>query len=137
MAGLTALAAIPWIVFALSQAEFARLNLPTDEHAQLEHWIRMAVFAIVMIVWALIGATDLPGWRLTAWTVAYGSIVYGLQSLVFPSQASAAAAGWAIAALAWGVAYLVAAERRVRAAKTAIARQELNESADDLQRHHS
>ena len=137
MAGLTALAAIPWIVFALSQAEFARLNLPTDEHAQLEHWIRMAVFAIVMIVWGLIGATDLPGWRLTAWTVAYGSIVYGLQSLVFPSQASAAAVGWAIAALAWGVAYLVAAERRVRAAKTAIARQELNESADDLQRHHS
>ena len=133
MASLTALAVIPWLVFALGQIELSRLNLPGDAHDQMEHWNRMAVFATLIIVWGLIGSTDLPGWRLTAWIVAYASIIYGLQSLVFPSQASAAAAGWAIAALAWGVAYLVAAERRVRAAKTAIAGQGLNESADDLQ----
>jgi len=114
MVGLTALAAIPWIVFALSQAKLAQLNLPTDEHAQMEHWTRMAVFAILMIVWGLIGSTDLSGWRLTAWLVAYGSVVYGLQSLFFPHQASAALAAWAITAAGWGVIYLVATERRAR-----------------------
>jgi len=115
MAGLTILAAIPWVVFALSQAEFARLNLPTDAHAQMEHWTRMAVFAVLMIVWGLLGATHLPGWRITAWTVSYGSIIYGLQSLVFPHQVSAAPTVWAIAAAGWGVVYLVATERRARA----------------------
>lgn len=114
MAGLTLLAAIPWIVFTVGQAELAQLNLPGDEHAQMEHWTRMAVFATLMIVWGLIGATDRPGWRLTAWTVAYASVVYGLQSLLFSSQASAAPAGWPLAAAGWGMAYLVAAERRAR-----------------------
>jgi hypothetical protein len=118
MVGLTLLAAIPWIMFALSQAELARLDLSTDEHAQLEHWTRMAAFALLMIVWGLIGATDLPGWRITAWTAAYAAVVYGLQSLVFPDQASAAPTSWAIAAAGWGVTYLVAAERRARAAKS-------------------
>lgn len=47
MAGLTALAAIPWLIFALSQLELSRLNLPTDAHDQLEHWNRMAAFAIL------------------------------------------------------------------------------------------
>ena len=114
MAGLIALAAIPWIVFALSQVEFSRLNLPGDAHDQMEHWNRMAVFAILMIVWGLIGATDLPGWRITAWLVTYSSVVYGLQSLLFSSQASAAPAGWAFAAVVWGSAYLIMAERRAR-----------------------
>jgi hypothetical protein len=68
-----------------------------------------------MIVWGLLGSTDLPGWRITAWIVAYGSIVYGLQSLVFPHQASAAPASWAIVTVGWGAVYLVAAERRARA----------------------
>jgi hypothetical protein len=114
MLGLTALAAIPWLAFALSQAELQRLNIAADEHAQMEHGQRMAVFASLMIVWGLIGSTNLPGWRLAAWIVAYGAIVYGLQSLVFPVQASAAPAGWAIAAAGWGAAYLVAAEQRRR-----------------------
>ena len=114
MVGLTALAAIPWFVFALSQIELSRLNLPTDVHDHMEHWNRMAVFGILMVVWGLIGSTDLPGWRITAWTVAYGSVVYGLQSLVFPHQASAAPTVWAIAAAVWGVVYLVATERRAR-----------------------
>ena len=116
MAGLTALAVIPCIIFGFSQVELSRLDLPTEVHDQMEHWNRMAVFAILMIVWGLIGATDLSGWRLTAWIVAYGSIVYGLQSLVFPHQASAAPVGWAIAAVGWGATYLFAAERRARSA---------------------
>ena len=116
MTFLVVLAVIPCIAFALNQGELSQLNLPGDEHDQMEHWNRMAVFAILTIVWGLIGATNLPGWRLTAWIVAYGSILYGLQSLVFPHQASAAPAGWAIAAAGWGVAYLVTAERRARSA---------------------
>ena len=117
MTSLVSLAAIPWIILAISQIELSRLNLPGDTHDQMEHWQRMAVFASLMIVSGLIGATDRTGWRLTAWTVAYGSVIYGLQSLLFSSQASAAPAGWAIAAAGSGVAYLVAAERRARSAR--------------------
>ncbi len=116
MAALSA-AAAAWIPFAYRQAQLQRLAAPGDVHAEMEHWSRMAVFALLLIVWALIGASDYRGWRLTAWVAGLGSIWYGLQSLLFP-VASAAALPWALAAVGWGVAYIFVAERRARAAQS-------------------
>lgn len=116
MAALSAAAAAVWIPFAYNQAQLQMLAAPGDAHAEMQHWSRMAVFALLLILWALIGASDYRGWRLTAWVAGLGSIWYGLQSLLFP-VASAAALPWALAAVAWGVAYIFVAERRARAAK--------------------
>lgn len=114
MTALTAVAAVVWIRFAIAQAQLQRLAVPGDTHAAMEHWNRMAAFALFVVMWALIGATDRPGWRLTAWVVGLASIWYGLQSLLFPSSASTATVPWALAALVWAIGYLFATERRAR-----------------------
>jgi hypothetical protein len=73
----------------------------------------MAVLAILIIVWGLIGASDRPGWRLVAWVAGLASAWYGFQSLLFPA-ASAAPLPWAVAAIIWAVVYVIVAERRAR-----------------------
>lgn len=117
MAVLTGVAAVAWIRFATTQAQFQRLALPGDTHAEMEHWSRMAAFALFVILWSVIGASDRPGWRLVAWVAGLGSAWYGLQSLLFPTAASAASVTLAVAAIAWGLAYIVMAERRARSGK--------------------
>ena len=113
MTGLSVAAAATWIPFAYRQAQLQRFAGPGDPHAAMEHWNRMAVFALLVIVWSLIGAADYRGWRLTAWVAGLSSAWYGLQSLLFPS-ASAASLPWAVAAIGWGIVYIFAAERRAR-----------------------
>lgn len=75
----------------------------------------MASFALLVLLWGLIGASDRPGWRLVAWAAGLATAIYGMQSLLFPTVASTASAPWAVAAVVWTVAYLVVAERRARA----------------------
>ncbi len=113
MGGLTAVAAAAWIPFAYRQAQLQQLATTGDAHAEMEHWNRMAVFALLVIIWALIGSSDRSGWRLTAWIAGLSSMWYGFQSLLFPA-ASAASLPWALAATGWGIAYIFVAERRAR-----------------------
>ena len=115
MAGLTGLAAVAWFSFAYGQVQLQRLASPGDSHAEMEHWNLMAVLAILIIVWGLIGASDRPGWRLVAWVAGLASAWYGFQSLLFPA-ASAAPLPWAVAAIIWAVVYVIVAERRARSA---------------------
>ena len=62
----------------------------------------------VVVVWCgIIGSSDQAGWRLPAWIAGLASIDYGLHSLVFPDVASAAPGFWAVAAIGWGVSFLV------------------------------
>lgn len=112
MGGLVALAAVPWLVFAYDQALLQWRDVAGDSHAAMEHWATTALMAIAIVVAGLIGSTDHRGWRLPAWIAALASIDYGLHSLVFPDVASSAATVWAVAAVAWGCAYVVAILRR-------------------------
>lgn len=114
LAGLTALASVPWVVFALAQARLQRVDVTGDVHAEAGHWGLMAGFGILVLVWGLIGASDRPGWRITGFMAALSSMLYGLHSLLFSDVASSASAGWAIAAIIWGVIYGLAASRRER-----------------------
>lgn len=114
MAGLAILTAIPGAFFILDHINKQRLNLPGDEHAEFMHWSTMAVFATLIVLWGLIGSTDRTGWRITAWLAGVSAAAYGLASLVFPTVSSASGAGWAIAAITWGVAYVALAERRAQ-----------------------
>jgi len=114
MAGLAVLAAVPGAFFIIDHIDKQRINLAGDEHAEFAHWAAMAVFSTVLILWGLIGSTDLTGWRVTAWLAGVSAATYGVSSLVFPTMPSTVDIGWAIAAIAWGVAYIVLAERRTR-----------------------
>lgn len=119
LAGLTALAAVPWMVFAFSQARLQRVDVTGDVHAEAGHWGLMAGFGLLVLVWGLIGASDRTGWRITGFVAALSSMLYGLHSLLFSEVASAASTGWAIAAVLWGVVYGAAAWRRGRVGQAA------------------
>lgn len=116
MAALAAVAAVPWLVYAVGQAQLQWRNVAGDVHAEVEHWAAAALMALVVVACALIGSTTHSGWRLTSWIAALASVNYGLHSLVFETQASAASAPWAIAATAWGVVYAASIVRRSRRA---------------------
>jgi hypothetical protein len=113
MLGFAVLAAAGYLPFAVRQARLQTFAPAGDPHAAMEHWTRMAVFAIFLVLWSIIGSTDRPGWRLTAWIAGAASIWYGLQSVLFP-VASAATLPWAAAAIGGGAAYIAVAERRAR-----------------------
>ncbi len=114
MSGMTVAAAMVWLPFAYRQAQLQRLATPGDTHATMEHRNRIAAFALFLLVWSLLGASDRPGWRLTAWTAGLASTWYGPQSLLFATAAFVATPLWAVAAV-WGLTYIVVAERRARA----------------------
>lgn len=114
MTGLAILTAIPGAFFILDHIDLQRLDVPGDPHVEFGHWSAMAVFATLIVLWGLIGSTDRTGWRVTAWLAGISAAAYGLASLVFPLVASASGTGLAIAALAWGVAFVALTERRAR-----------------------
>jgi len=118
LARLAAVAAIPWAVFIVVNGRQQLLNVAGDSHAEMEHWATAALMGIVIVVSAFLGSSDHDGWRLPAWVAAAASVVYGVHSLVFPGLASALALVWAVAAIAWGVAFVAAVVRRSRATKT-------------------
>jgi hypothetical protein len=114
MAGLVALAAVPWLVFAFTEAQLQWRNVAGDSHAAMEHWATFALMAVTIVVAGLIGSTDHTGWRLPAWIAALASIDHGLHSLAFPDVASSTSTPWAVAAIVWGCVYAVAIIDRSR-----------------------
>jgi hypothetical protein len=116
MAGLVALAAVPWLVFITNQAILQWRNVAGDTHAEMEHWATAALLGIVVLWCGLVGSSDHSGWRLPAWIAGLASIDYGLHSLVFPEAASNASTSWGVAAVIWGFTFLAAAITRSRGA---------------------
>jgi len=112
LAGLAVLTAIPGVPFILDNIHKQRLNLLGDSHAELEHWLTMALFAALVLLWGLIASTKLTGWRITAWLAGLAAAAFGVASLVFPLTSSAAGTGWAIVAIVWGVGFITMSERR-------------------------
>lgn len=112
---LAVLGAVPFVVYAWGQL---RLQFgPPDPfgHVEANHYFGMAALAGALTLAALLGSTDLPGWRLVAWIAAGSAVLLGIASAVHPDRASAFPIGWALAAVAWGIAYvLVVALRRPR-----------------------
>lgn len=110
MAGLVAVAGVPAALYAIRQVQLYRLDPAGDQ--DIGHWSIMAGFPVLVAAWALVGATDRPGWRLTAWVTGAAAVVFALQSLLFPGVLSGVPRAGAVAVLAWGVAYLIGAEAR-------------------------
>jgi hypothetical protein len=75
------------------------------------HWSAMGAFALSIVTSSFIAASRAPGWRLTAWTTAAVTILFGVASLVFPADASALGGLWSVLAIVWGLA-LVAVSLR-------------------------
>lgn len=134
--GLAALATVPLLFFAVGQLRVSREagriapqvfdSLPEDAtDAEVDralkrvasgealeaaehygHWSVMGAFGLSIIGGSFIAASRAQGWRITAWTTAAVTVIYGLASLVNPADASALGGLWAALAILWGVAFV-------------------------------
>jgi hypothetical protein len=81
------------------------------------HWSAMGAFALSIVALAGLAALGIPGWGLPAWSSGLAAIGYGIVSLVFPNDASAALPVWALLSIAWGGVFVVIGELERRRAR--------------------
>jgi hypothetical protein len=109
MLTLVIIAAVPLLAFASTNIGLQRTL--TNDHAALGHYGFMAAFSLTVIGVGLLASLRLDGWRLTAWIAGLLPALLGLASLVNPDADSSLGLVWAVAAVAWGVGFVAAAER--------------------------
>lgn len=112
MLGLVAVAAVPLLSLAVANMGLQRAD--PSEHALLGHFGYMVAFAITVIGVGLLASARPPGWRMVAWVAGLLPAALGLSSLAFPDVSSALAPEWAVAAVAWGIAFIAVAEAAAR-----------------------
>jgi hypothetical protein len=105
---LVIIAAVP--LLALASTNIGLQKTVTNDHAALGHYGFMAAFSFTVIAVGFLASLRLDGWRLTAWVGGLLPALLGLASLVFADVASSLSLAWALAAIAWGVGFVVTAE---------------------------
>jgi hypothetical protein len=108
MLALVITAAVPLMAFASTNIGLQRTV--TNDHAALGHYGFMAAFSFTVIGVGLLASLRPDGWRLTAWVAGLLPALLGLASLVYPYVNSSLGLVWALAAIAWGVVFIAAAE---------------------------
>lgn len=112
MLALVAVAAAPLLAFAASNVALQRGA--ADDHVDLGHYGFMAAFSFTVIGVGILASLRPDGWRLTAWVGGLLPTLLGIASFVFPDVASSLSVGWALAAIAWGIAFVATAETASR-----------------------
>lgn len=108
--GLTVLAAIPLLPYALNQLQIQIGASPGDPHAEVGHWMITSAYGFAVVLYGLLASLRSAGWRVPAWSAGILAVLFGVASLVMPTQASSVGATWGVAALIWGVLFVAAAE---------------------------
>lgn len=107
MLALLAVAAVPLLLFASTNVRLQ--TTVTDLHAASGHYGFMAAFGFTVVGVGLLASLRPDGWRLTAWVAGLLPAVLGLASLLYPVSSSLSLS-WTVAAIAWGVVFIGAAE---------------------------
>lgn len=113
MLALVIIAAVPLLVFA--STNIGLQGTVPDDHARTGHYGFMAAFGFTVIGVGLLASLRPDGWRLTAWVAGLLPALLGLASVVYPDATSSLGLVWALAAIAWGVGFVAAAELTTRA----------------------
>jgi hypothetical protein len=108
MLALVGIASVPLISFASTNIRLQGTVL--DEHFFLGHYGFMAAFGFTVIGVGLLASLRAEGWRLTAWVAGIVPTVVGVTSVLYRDATSSLDVGWALAAIAWGVAFVATAE---------------------------
>ena len=109
MVALVVVAAVPLVSFASTNIDLQ--GTVPDDHANLGHYGFMAAFSFTVIGVGLLASVRADGCRLAAWVAGLLPALVGVTSVLYPDATSSLDTGWALAAIAWGVAFIVAAER--------------------------
>ncbi|MGH2361139.1 MAG: hypothetical protein ACRDGM_11455, partial [bacterium] len=108
MLALVIIAAVPLLAFA--STNIGLQGTVADDHAGIGHYGFMAAFGFTVIGAGLLASLRPAGWRLTAWVAGLLPTFLGLASVVFPDVSSSLGLVWAVAAIAWGVVFVAAAQ---------------------------
>lgn len=103
-----------WGAYAVDVGKAARTGGPDGD---VEHLSFIVSVALLVPLWALIGASDKPGWEHPAGASVLTCVCVALQSLLFPDALSRLGPVWALAALVWCFAYGGSALVRARTAR--------------------
>lgn len=112
LAVVSALAFVPGIAFALTQAELQRNGLATDPHWEFHHYSGMATAGISIPLAGLAASFPVRGRRLAAWAFGLGVAGTGLTSLLLSDRSGAIDPLWAWLSIAAGLAYVAVIEAR-------------------------
>lgn len=126
MLALVIVAAVPLLAFAATQVGLQTGAIePTghdhgaagehqevhEAHVEHGHFAITVAFAFVVLGVGLVASLRQAGWWLPAWIAAGLAAFFGLASAAYPAAASTVDTLWAVAAIAWGVAFVGAAVR--------------------------
>lgn len=100
-------AALAALVYGFAEARFQIGGGATDIHGVDGHYAFMAAAAVILAIAALLGASNLTGARITAWTAGLMGVLMGAFFIGFPDVASSPGMGWGIAAVLLGMVYLL------------------------------
>jgi hypothetical protein len=112
---LAGLAAVPAVVYAIGQLDIHAASGPHDEHYEFGHWVVMAVYALLVPLFAAVAAWKVPGWRFPLLAAGLMGIALGIGSLGITAVSQLSTA-WSALAIAWGVAFVAVGEREARTA---------------------
>ena len=110
---LTAFAAIPLLAYAAGQLGIHLTSGPGDEHWEFGHWLGMAAFATLPVVYGLLAAAKVSGWRFSLWAAGLQVAALGVASLGI-TAVSQLSTPWAALAVLWGGAFIAAGELEKR-----------------------
>lgn len=108
MLALVIIAAVPLLAFASTNIRL-QATVP-DAHATMGHYGFMAAFGFTVIGVGLLASLRPDGWWLPAWVAGLLPALLGLTSVMYPDVSSSIGLVWALAAVAWGVVFVAAAE---------------------------
>lgn len=108
--GLTVVAAIPLLPYALNQLQIQIGASAGDPHAEVGHWMIMSAYGVAIVLYGLLASLRSAGWRVLAWSAGILAVLFGVASLLLPTQASSVGAMWGAASVVWGVLFIAAAE---------------------------
>lgn len=108
--GLTVVAAIPLLPYALNQLQIQIGASPGDPHAEVGHWMIMSAYGVAIVLYGLLASLGSTGWRVPAWSAGILAGLFGVASLLLPTQASSVGAMWGTASVVWGVLFIAATE---------------------------
>ena len=108
MLAFVVVAAIPLLAFTIAQVGL-QANA-TDPHAAAGHYTGMAQLGVVPLVYGILAAIGMRGWRVAAWIAALPLAYYGLLSISFTGQTGSTGVMWGAAAILWAGGFVVVAE---------------------------
>ena len=113
LAVLVVLAAGPAVIYAVSMLDLAREAGPScflGQCAGGDRFAEMAALTIAILGTGILAGAKPRGWRLNAWCVGMAAATVGLASVALPEVPGAVGRLWGILAIAWGIAFVAAAE---------------------------